>query len=202
MTGCFVAGTPVLLADGTMKSVEDVEVGDEVTAFNPETGETEPGRVVDAYVHHDMTTYQVVIDDDQAVTTTAEHPFMVVGQGWPPVCELRKGGQLVRPDGSTVTIDSVDATGDTATVHNFEVEGLHNYYVQAGDEWLLVHNANCGLLPQSTNIAEPSNARALQGDGTHYVRCVHPSAMAHYVDGVLEDQVRTWRSGTAWPTVE
>jgi hypothetical protein len=86
-----------------------------------------------------------VLDDNQTVTTTAEHPFMVVGQGWTPVRELRKGDLLVRPDGSTIPIHSIDATGETATVHNFEVEGLHNYYVQAGDEWLLVHNANCGL---------------------------------------------------------
>jgi len=102
----------------------------------------------------------VVIDDDQQVTTTAEHPFMVVGQGWTPVRELRKGDPLVRPDGSTVTIHSVDATGDTATVQNFAVEGLHNYYVQAGDEWLFAHNS-CGLptlhVTQGTKLHKHSN---------------------------------------------
>lgn len=25
-------------------------------------------------------------------------------------------------------------------MHNFEVEGLHNYYVLAGHDWILVHN--------------------------------------------------------------
>ena len=46
--------------------------------------------MVDAFVHHNPTC-GVVIDDDQVVTTTAEHPFMVVGQGWTSVNELRRG---------------------------------------------------------------------------------------------------------------
>ncbi len=141
-TACFAAGTPVLRADGTEKPVEEVEVGDEVTAFNPDTGQTEARSVVDTYVHHDVPTYDVVIDHEQSVRTTSEHPFMVVGQGWTTVRELRKGDELVRPDGTTVTIHSVDATGDTGTVHNFEVQDLHNYYVQPGEQWLLVHNTS------------------------------------------------------------
>ncbi|WP_375430835.1 DUF6531 domain-containing protein [uncultured Friedmanniella sp.] len=156
VTACFVAGTPVLLADGTTKPIEDIQIGDEVAAFNPETGENEPRRVLDAFTHHDIPTYRVILDNDQAVTTTAEHPFMVDGQGWTPVRELRKGDQLVRPDGSTVTIHTINATGDTATVHNFEVDGLHNYYVQAGNHWLLVHNS-CGdhvVLGKSEGLAQ------------------------------------------------
>ena len=57
---------------------------------------------------------------------------MVEGKGYVPVDELQKGDLLVRPDGSTIEVLAVNATGDVATVHNFEVEGLHNYYVQAG----------------------------------------------------------------------
>ena len=113
VTGCFVAGTPVLLADGTSKAVEDIQIGDKVTAYNPDTGRNEPRQVVDAFVHHDMPTYRVVLDDDQTVTTTSEHPFMVAGQGWTPVSELRKGDQLLRPDGTTVAIRSIDVARPT-----------------------------------------------------------------------------------------
>jgi hypothetical protein len=138
--GCFVAGTDVLLADGSSKRIEDVETDDEVMAYNPETNQTEKSRVVRAYVHEDKPTYDVVVEGGEKVTATDEHPFMVEGKGYTPVDELEKGDLLVRPDGSTVEVLSVNATGNTATVHNFEVEGLHNYFVRAGAHWLLVHN--------------------------------------------------------------
>nr|WP_254715004.1 hypothetical protein [Actinomadura sp. NAK00032] len=49
-TGCvssFVPGTPVLLADGTSKAIEDLHVGDEVLATDPETGEATAEPVLD-----------------------------------------------------------------------------------------------------------------------------------------------------------
>ncbi len=143
--GCFVAGTAILLADGSSKSIEDVATDDEVMAYDPETDQTEKRRVVHTYVHEDKPTYDVVVDGGEKVSTTTEHPFMVEGKGYTSVDELEKGDLLVRPDGSTVAVLSVNATGETATVYNFEVEGLHNYYVQAGNQWLLVHNA-CDLI--------------------------------------------------------
>ena len=143
-TGCFVAGTDVLLADGSSKPIEDIETDDEVIAYNPESDQTEKRRVVRTYVHEDKPTYNVVVEDGEKVTATSEHPFMVEGKGYTPVDELEKGDRLVRPDGSTIEVLSINATGEVATVHNFEVEGLHNYYVRAGAEWLLVHNA-CGV---------------------------------------------------------
>jgi intein/homing endonuclease len=91
-------------------------------------------------VHEDKPTYDVVVEDGETVTATSEHPFMVEGKGYVPVDQLEKGDLLVRSDGMTVEVLSVNATGKTATVHNFEVEELHNYYVRAGGHWLLVHN--------------------------------------------------------------
>ncbi len=143
-TGCFVAGTQVLLADGSSKSIEDVETDDEILAYNPETDQTEKRRVVRSYVHEDKPTYDVVVEGGSTVTATAEHPFMVKGKGYVPVDDLEQGDRLVRPDGSTVEVLYVRATGETVTVHNVEVEGLHNYYVQVGKQWLLVHNS-CGV---------------------------------------------------------
>ena len=130
----------MLLADGSSKPIEDIETDDEVCAYNTETGQTEKRCVVRTYIHEDKPTYDVVVNDGEKVTATTEHPFMVEGKGYIPVDELEKGDLLVRADGSTIEVLSVNATGETTTVHNFEVEGLHNYYVRAGDHWLLVHN--------------------------------------------------------------
>src|SRR5690606_20820720 len=42
----FVPGTLVLLADGSTKPIEEVELGDRVLATDPDTGESEPQKVV------------------------------------------------------------------------------------------------------------------------------------------------------------
>ena len=38
----FAPGSLVLMADGTIKAIEDTDVGDEVTATDPQTGATRP----------------------------------------------------------------------------------------------------------------------------------------------------------------
>jgi len=141
---CFTAGTPVLLADGTSKPIEQITAGDKVTAFNPDTGETETRNVVRTFVHREVPTYDVMLVGGEKVTTTSAHPFWVEGRGWTAVADLRSGDRLRQPDGSTVAVQFVSGTGQTATVYNFEVDELHDYCVQVGSHWVLVHNT-CDL---------------------------------------------------------
>ncbi|WP_375504875.1 colicin D domain-containing protein, partial [uncultured Jatrophihabitans sp.] len=138
-SACFVAGTQVLLGDGTSKAIEEIVVGDEVLAADPETGETFAKRVLDTYVHEDVETY-VVETSTGSVTSTAEHPFWVDGRGWTPVRELQPGDKLVDAEDVRIELVSVTPTGGTATVYNLNVEHLHNYHVSTGQHWVLVHN--------------------------------------------------------------
>lgn len=137
---CFVGGTAVLMADGTSRAIEDVAVGDWVTAHDPATGQQVTREVVRTFVHTGIATYEVTLADGATVTTTVEHPFWVDGRGWTPAGELRTGERLQQPDGTTVAVEAVRATGRTATVYNFEVQGDHDYFVRAGSHWVLVHN--------------------------------------------------------------
>ncbi len=141
---CFVAGTQVLMADGTRKAIEDVKVGDKVASRNVTTGKGENRTVTRTFVHHDVALYEVKVDGGK-VTTTADHLFYIHGKGWTAVKDLRPGDQLDQPEGTTVAVEAVIDTGRTATVYNFEVETAHNYYVQAGTHWVLVHNDCRGL---------------------------------------------------------
>ena len=74
--GCFTADTGVLMADGTTKPISDVEVGDQVAAFNPETGQTEPRPVTDTFTHEHVPTIHITTSAG-TVETTATHPFYV-----------------------------------------------------------------------------------------------------------------------------
>jgi hypothetical protein len=48
---CFTAGTPILLSDGTTKSIEKMEKGDLVLSYNEESGENQVCRVEETMAH-------------------------------------------------------------------------------------------------------------------------------------------------------
>ena len=136
---CFVAGTLVLMADGSQKPIEKVQVGDEVVSKDLESGRDEIHVVKRTFKHDGAAVFDLTVDGEK-VTATAEHPFYVVGRGWTGMSDLKAGDELLRPDGTTVAVDAVTPTGRVATVYNFEVEETHNYFVRVGDNWVLVHN--------------------------------------------------------------
>lgn len=196
-TACFTAGTLVLLADGTSKPIEDIAVGDKVAAYDPDTGKTAARDVVRTFVHHNVPTYDVTLDTGEKVTTTQEHPFWVQGRGWTPASRLLVGDRLHEPDGTTVAVRSVHATGHIETVYNFEVQSLHDYYVKAGNTWILVHN-DCGwavdaLSQSGARTVAKDLTRAGQelakhsGEGAFPIAKGSPSAISRTAQDQLDD---------------
>ena len=146
---CFVAGTPVLTADGT-KPIEDIVVGDKVWTRNLVTGLDELQLVAETFVHQTVALHHLTISG-ATVSTTAEHPFMVEGRGWQMAGNLRPGDVLITPDGTTV-LEAVEVEerdlADIENVYNFHVENNLNYYVQVGDTAVLVHNNHAPKKPK------------------------------------------------------
>ena len=146
--GCFTKDTPVLMADGTAKPIQDVVAGDEVMAFNADTGANEPATVTRTFTHEDVETL-VVRTNQGDITTTATHPFYVENRGYTPAGQLHEGDHLHTPDGNTVQVLNIQSTGQHHTVHNLEVNGLHNYHVATDNQtWVLVHNNDCIPVPR------------------------------------------------------
>jgi hypothetical protein len=79
-----------------------------------------------------------------------------------PVRELQSGDRLVDPKGSEVDVVSVAATGETATVYNFNVDELHSYHVEAGEMWVRVHNE---CTTRMRHYTSKSAADRIQNDG-------------------------------------
>jgi hypothetical protein len=134
---CFVAGTPVTLADGSTKAIEEIASGDRVLAMDTAT-RTLTGAVVAHPIFH--RTAPVLLRVNGRVTTTPEHRFFVDGD-WRNAIELRIGDVLVtaESDGSagTEVVTQLELLDGNVPVYNLEVEGLHDYF--AGG--VLVHNA-------------------------------------------------------------
>lgn len=147
---CFLAGTAVLMADGNRQAIETLEIGDQVTATDPLTGRTE-ARTVEALIitGMDRSFNDLSIGTSHGIerlTATHEHPFWSPSErGWVEAGNLRPGMSLRTVDGSSATVEKNRSYTDRARTYNLTVDGLHTYYVYAGNTPLLVHNDVCGV---------------------------------------------------------
>jgi RHS repeat-associated protein len=144
---CFLAGTDVLMADGETKGIEDVQVGDEVLATDPRTGESGPRKVTRLIVtDNDKHFNELSIateDGIEQLTATHEHPFWSPSQNdWLPAEKLKPGMTLRTDEGDTVIVTGNRAFTTQARTYNLTVDDLHTYYVLAGATPVLVHNSN------------------------------------------------------------
>lgn len=155
---CFAAGTIVQTKDGA-KNIEDLVSGDEVWAYNEETGETALKHVLNVFERR-ADSIVTIIADGEKINTTPEHPFYVNG-AWKEAGLLQEGDTIQLFNGKAAIIEQViykfdeelkqvalsssdafeESTYHLTTVYNIEVEDWHTYFV--GDLWFLVHNAVC-----------------------------------------------------------
>ncbi|QNE27247.1 hypothetical protein F1D59_22870 [Streptomyces sp. INR7] len=145
---CFLAGTLVLMADGSQKKIEDVEVGDLVLATDPVTGESEAKpveKLIRTEGDRELNTISLATADGiDEITATHEHPFWSPSEKtWVEAADLRPGMTLATAGGTTAIVTDNRAFTDHVKTYNFSVADFHTYYVMAGETPVLVHNANC-----------------------------------------------------------
>ncbi|MGW3227196.1 polymorphic toxin-type HINT domain-containing protein [Kitasatospora sp. NPDC001095] len=147
----FVAGTPVLMADGRTLPIERVRIGDQVRATDPETGET-TSRRVENVIHtpddRDFTDVTIASDDGRGgtITSTDEHPFWAENRhSWRNAADLRPDDALRTPDGGTARITGTKRWKTLQPAYNLTVDSVHTYYVVAGSTPVLVHNTSCPI---------------------------------------------------------
>ncbi|GHE45309.1 hypothetical protein GCM10018785_13740 [Streptomyces longispororuber] len=163
LSNSFTPGTRVLMADGSTKSIRDVDIGDKVLATDPRTGRTKV-RTVTAEIKGKGAKHlvKVTIDTDgkkgaktASVTATDGHPFWVPELGkWLDATDLRPGQWLRTSAGTHVQITAVARWTQQAAVHNLTVADLHTYYVAAGATPVLVHNCKGTIDPKLVRFSQ------------------------------------------------
>lgn len=148
----FTPDTAVVMADGSSKPIEEVNVGDRVLATDENTGKTVARPVVALIVgegQKQLVDVTVDTDGDRGdqtgtVIATDGHPFWVVNDHrWTDAGQLRPGDRLRTPDGLLVTVLATRQHTEHRRVHNLTIDGVHTYYVMAGTTPVLVHNTGC-----------------------------------------------------------
>jgi len=83
---CFAEGTEITMADGSFKSIEDIQVGDRVLSYNPEAGKTESDEVLELYSTTNNNMMKMKFSDGTVIHSTFDHPYYVKDKGW---CSLK-----------------------------------------------------------------------------------------------------------------
>nr|WP_281286979.1 RHS repeat-associated core domain-containing protein [Nonomuraea turkmeniaca] len=148
----FVPGTAVVMADGTYKPIEEVDVGDRVLATDPETGQVRAEPVTAVITSKGVKNLvRITVDTDGergeatgTIIATATHRFWLVEpRAWVEASALAPGVQLRTSGGQSQEILAIARwTAGEQRVHNLTVARTHTYHVRTGATDVLVHNDN------------------------------------------------------------
>ena len=101
---CLIEGTPINMADGTTKLIENIKQGDLVQSYNPVTGENTPAVVLLAYItghEHKFTSYS--FSNGKHLTIYGMHGIYNKRTGiTKDIRNINKNDQIVSISGDTV----------------------------------------------------------------------------------------------------
>ena len=123
--GCFLSGTPILMADGTKKSIEKIKIGDRVLAFDEESGDLKEDVVKEFFVH---TTHDYLLINNY-LRVTKNHPVFSNGE-WVEIGILKVGDTLTGSQGKPIKISSIREINHPdidIPIYNLEVNPYHTY---------------------------------------------------------------------------
>ncbi len=134
--GCFVAGTLVSTRNGLI-AIEQIQIGDIVRSYDLERRSKHWASISKTFKFESREIIEIRIEGE-CFSTTAEHPFWIIGKGWIKAETLEAGDQLITKDQQAKTILSVDQYKTIEEVFNIEVAETHAYFI--GKAGILVHN--------------------------------------------------------------
>jgi len=144
---CFPPGTLVLMADGTTKPIENVEVGDEVQAMDADNdGLAVSRKVTDTHQNKTMRLFVIRFDVDNdgifdgEFKATGEHPIWTKNAGWREAQNLIVGDILLTDEKEPIEVLNISIEVGFSQTHNLSVDGIHTFFIVPDDTPILVHN--------------------------------------------------------------
>ncbi|HOW35749.1 MAG TPA: Hint domain-containing protein [Candidatus Omnitrophota bacterium] len=130
--GCFLAGTPISMADGSFRPIESIKIGDMVLAYDETSGQIKPDEVTNVFNHPKEDNYLII---NGQLKVTPIHSVLSKGE-WRPIGELKVGDTLTDPAGKDISIVSIVPVQEKIDIFNFETSP-HHTYIAGG---YVVHN--------------------------------------------------------------
>ena len=139
---CFLAGTKVLMADGSSKNIEDIKPGESVKSYDFEEDEFVDSMVSFHHVHKpcEMGDYYLVINGDLCVTPN--HRFYTDG-GWVSADNLKINDRLFCSSKTGFSsVKFINKVYEPVVTYDLSIKELDNYFVRLNNKFLLVHNSD------------------------------------------------------------
>ncbi len=172
--GCFLAGTNILLVDGTNKPIEKMVVGDQVLTFNdPVSRQLTSGRVEEV-VEHLVGEYLII---NKKIKITPEHQVFA-NNHFVDAGRLKVGDWLWSPAKEKVLVREIETKHELVKVYNLGIDPEHTYIADG----IWVHNAEKG-----------GGAREYFTDAAVFQSVRADSGGRATVEFKLPDNITSWR---------
>ncbi len=136
-TYCFVGDT-LIMTNGGLKAISDINIGDSVYAWNENTGTSELKTVTQVNTNNSDTIVAVTINGE-TIESTEMHPFLTE-LGWIPAGELCDNDIILASDGTFYPVQRVRLLEYEipVTTYTLCVDDDHNFMI--GKTGFVVHN--------------------------------------------------------------
>jgi len=147
--GCFVPGTMVIMANGLIKPIEDIKIGEQLV------GKDGAINTVLEYLRPVLGSRSLIAFNGGVPFVTDDHPVLMADGSWKSVDpdatlskyasltdrnigRLQVGDVIATPDGAGFAITSIEyhSASDDLQLYNFSLDGNHTYVANN----LVVHN--------------------------------------------------------------
>ncbi len=117
---CWVAGTPITMADGSQQAIETVAVGDAVLGYDLRAGTVRTATVTRVYQHApaEMGDYYLLINGNLGVTP---NHLLYVNAGLTLADDIRPGDVLTESGGGFVPVTTVTRVYAPVETYNFDI---------------------------------------------------------------------------------
>lgn len=132
MGGCFLAGTQILMADGTTKPIEEIRTNDRIQTLSDPLRVIRDNGTVTQIFSHLVDEYLII---NGTLRVTPEH-MVYANHGFREAGLLVRGDWLLQLDGTKVFVESIEIRREPVMVYNFTVEPHHTYIADG----FYVHN--------------------------------------------------------------
>ena len=135
---CFGKDTKVWTKTGE-KTIDKVELGDEVLAYDWCKDRVVYAPIVKILSHEQEEVYHIILENDNDLYVTGDHPILERDNGKIPASMIKKGHVLMNDKGVGYPVKSNRKVKYNDTVYEIRMEGnVLNYFV--GDSKIMVFN--------------------------------------------------------------
>ena len=134
VVACFLPTTPITLADGTKKQIQNIQKGDKVLSYNLKNKKPVVSTVLNVFSHLEND-YLIV---NNKIKVTPYHNMYINGE-WKQIGNAKVGDYLMDYNGNKIKIKSIKKVyaQKGVMVYDLEIANYHYYFA----EGVLVHNS-------------------------------------------------------------